>query len=146
HVPGAPKEGHEPLPREALRDVAPRVHEIAPDRPDRGIAGPYEQRPAPVPASTQVLTRGPPGGRAPEDQEPARSPERLQRSKWARARRGMPRRRDRRHPAASGEVHLDDLGAARLEQGATCTTAGGDRSMKKPLVSAVPVVRLESKV
>jgi hypothetical protein len=46
----ATEEGHEALPRETLRQVATRLDQIVPHRPDRRIAGPHEQGPAPVPA------------------------------------------------------------------------------------------------
>src|SRR5262249_57319549 len=98
--------------------VAARVDEVRPHRTDGGIVRPDEQRPAPVPPAAEIFAGGAPRRRAPEDQEAARPPERLQRGERARAGRPRPVRRNATDEPTRGDVDLDDFGAVR-DQGPT---------------------------
>src|SRR5437867_802539 len=89
-----PQERDERITRETLGHVPPPMHEIAPHRSDRPVVRPDEECPAPAPATTQVLARGPPHRRSPEDEEAGRASERLQRRQWSRT---------GRHPTVSRE-------------------------------------------
>src|SRR2546428_428972 len=89
----------------------------------------YAAGAAPVAPARPAARRG-----APEDEEAARATERLQRTQRLRPDRpvALRRRRHAVHASAGGEVHLDDLGAARLGQNAwKATRAARDRSTKK---------------
>src|SRR5262249_40001871 len=107
----AAQEGEKALAREPLRNVAAPVHQLAPDGSDRGVARPDEERPAPVPAPSEILTRGPARRRTPEHEEAARPAERLERGQRTRPRHGRPQARPRLEPPPRGEIDLDDLGA-----------------------------------
>src|SRR5262249_29473027 len=121
----------ERLSGEMLRAVATAVHEVAPHGTDRGVARPDEERPAPVPATAEVLARSAPRRRTPEHQEARRPTERLQggersRPIGARAVRGQPT-----DAAASREVDLDDIGATRLRQDARKVPDGPERGQRR---------------
>src|SRR5262249_11035483 len=106
--------------REALRHVATRTRERTPDRSDRRLAGPDEQRPAPVPAPAEVLRSVSPRRRPPEQRELAGRGERLPGV-------GEAAERDDRHrlkagPSSRGEIDRDDLAPRRLQLGAEASS------------------------
>ena len=105
------QERHERLTRETLGYVAPALHEVAPHRSDRPVVRPDEERPAPVPATTQVLARGPPGWRSPENEKASRMSERLERYQWSRTGCHPPVSSEHLGAPAGGKIDPDDLGS-----------------------------------
>src|SRR4029077_8961360 len=88
-----------------------------------------EERPAPVPATAEILRRAPATGRMPEEQILASTGERLARVLEP-GRCGRPLLRPRQLHAlamARGEVDLDDFSPRRLQPGAQASSDLSER-------------------